>query len=387
MSTDLIALQKEMSSSVVRHTKELVKGHYSQLTGKVLPVVGREISHLKSTGVDLAQDGFEITKNVISRSIDLAIEYLPEPKPSFEGPVDEAWSAFSFGATGFKEDKLSKQEYKVLSEIEISIMNNTVVKNIPQLPKIAPRLINALKEDSYPWTEFSIILREDEKFQKRFLTIANSPAFGLKAEAKTIEQLLIPLNKNDLKQAILITAISTVMEFDKDKYGKESRNRITETAFKTAIACKTLASDGFEVDEESAFITGLTYHVGAITALRIMRNTGFVTCSVLSKPFVKRLQQLIALMTYQIVLAWKLPKNIRIAIKEQAVLGENPKLSPLGEILFLASRVAMAHYLSSNKIIKDSRDKVAVIVGLDRLAVCETSFETLNTIQNFNFTK
>jgi len=381
MSNELTVLQTEMSSSLIRHTKELTQETYSQFKEKVLPGIINEIMHLRDTGTVLGVEGIKLTKHAFSSSLKLATNLLPEAKPRFDGSIDNIWTAYTFGAVGIKGDKLSKPEQAILSKIEITIMNNSVTKNIPQIPKITERLLSILEKDCYPWTEFSHALNDDEKFQKQFISMANSPAFGLIVEAKTIEQLLLPLSKEALKQAILLTAFSHVMKFDKDKYGQEIRSKATETAFKTAIACKTLANDGYNLNETSAFMTGLSLHLGSITALRIMRQSGFELGGVYSRPFVKRLQQLVTLMSYRISLAWKLPKQTRMAIKEQAVLGQNPKLSPHGEALFLASNIAMAHYLSSNNIIVNSKHKVAAVIGLDRLAICKSSFDTLNNTQ------
>ena len=385
MTTQPTKLETQLSSSVIRHTRDLVQGKYTMFTHKLLPKLSHEINNLKNAGVDIGSESLKITRQALSRSLDLAVDLLPEPKPGFEGSIDNIWTAYAFGATGIKGEKLSKQEYNALNALETAIMKNTVIRNVPQLPKIVPQLLKTLKSDSYPWTDFSMILTEDSKFQDIFLTIANSPAFNLSAKANTVEQLFLPFGKEDLKQAVLITAITYVMEYDKGNYAKEARAKNLETAFKTAIACKTLASDGFDIDESNAFITGLTSYVGSVTALRFMRSTDFELNTVYSAPFVARLQQLISLMSYQITLHWKLPKDIRTAIKEQATLGENAKLSTLGEVLFLGTRVGMAHYLNSRKKIKEAKSKVIELVGIDRFAVCETSFETLNKASNYQY--
>jgi len=380
-------LDKQMSSSVIRHAKDLVKGSGTRFTDKVLPGLSAEINNLRSAGVELGQESLRISKLAFSRSLDLAAELLPEPKPGFEGTVDNIWTAYAFGATGIKGEKLSTEEYKVLNSLEVSIMNKSIVRNMPQLPTIVTKLLRSLKTENYPWTEFSIAIREDKAFNSRFLAVANSPAFNLRAKANTIEQLLLPMSRDDLRQATLITAITYVMSFDQDSYGKKSRSMNIESAFKTALACKTLATDGFDLDDSSAFITAITGFTGVIPALRVMRTLNFELNSSYSVPFVKRLNQLIALISYQIATRWKLPKENRVAIKEQATLGENAKLSYMGELLFLGSRVGMSHFLYNKDAINEAKEKVIELVGIDRLAICETSFDTLNSFKEYQYSQ
>jgi len=380
-------LEKQMSSSVIRHAKDLVKGSSTRFTDKILPSLSAEINNLRSAGVELGQESLRISKLAFSKSLNLATELLPEPKPGFEGSVDNIWTAYIFGATGIKGEKLSTEEHNVLNTLELTIVKKTIARNTPQLPKVVTKLLRCLKTENYPWTEFNITIHEDKAFNSRFLAVANSPAFNLRSKANTIEQLLLPMSREDLKQAILITAITYVMSFDKDSYGKTSRSLNIESAFKTGLACKTLATDGFHLDESSAFITAITSLTGVIPVLRVMRTLNFDLNSVYSVPFVKRLNQLIALVSYQIATRWKLPKENRVAIKEQATLGENAKLSYMGELLFLGSRVGMSHFLYNKDTIDEAKEKVIELVGIDRLAICETSFETLNSFQKYQYSQ
>ena len=385
MKTLTAELEKQMSSSIIRHAKDLVNGSGTRFTNKILPSLSAEINNLRSAGVELGHESVRISKLAFSKSLDLASELLPEPKSGFDGTIDNIWTAYAFGASGIKGEKLSTEEYKVLNSIEVAIMNKSIVRNTPQLPKIVTKLLNCLKTENYPWTDFSIAIREDKIFNSRFLAVANSPAFNLRAKANTIEQLLLPMSRKDLKQATLITAITYVMSFDKDSYGKKSRSLNIESAFKTALACQTLATDGFDIDESNAFITAITSFTGLIPALRVMRTLNFDLNSTYSVPFVKRLNQLIALISFQIASRWKLPKEHRVAIKEQATLGENAKLSYMGELLFLGTRVGMSHFLYNKDAINEAKEKVIELVGIDRLAICESSFDTLNGFKEYQY--
>jgi len=286
-------------------------------------------------------------------------------------PIESRFYQQLLGFEKVNSGPLSDTESEILLDMERIMASGRTHQNLPLFSSLTPKLLKALREDTLPWPKFRALLDQDPLMKNRFFKATNSQSTFLK----------LPTSKDELRKILLQISIEMVIEFDRDKYGKPIRQRLTQHSLNTALAALSLSQDGYGNMME-AWLAGLSHNIAGIIIVRRLRHFQHEITDSISLSFLNELHSLVALLSNKIAAAWKLPPSVCTAIKEQGTLGLNSKMSTLGEGLYLATKVAMVLQLENTENTQQITNIIEAFSGSDRLAICESAFDSIQKQQH-----
>jgi HD-like signal output (HDOD) protein len=86
------------------------------------------------------------------------------------------------------------------------------VESFPGLPKTGVKLMGVLDEPNASFAQIEKILNYDPGLTANFLKLANSPYFGIPSKVSSVKQAITLLGINRLKQIVLATSTSAVLD-------------------------------------------------------------------------------------------------------------------------------------------------------------------------------
>lgn len=140
--------------------------------------------------------------------------------------------------------------------------------NLPTLPKILLRLLEACDNEATPLTEIASIISKDPALSFRALQLVNSSYYGLQSTFTGIEQAVVYLGANSIKNIAVTTAIHQVFEKKRfDTVKKFNINTFWWHSLLSATLAKRLAKKtGFSSLDE-AYLSGLLHDIGRLVLI------------------------------------------------------------------------------------------------------------------------
>jgi len=136
-------------------------------------------------------------------------------------------------------------------------------KNLPSLPQILLRLIDACNDESVPLETLSKIISKDPSLCAKVMRLINSPFVGLGNKIKTIDQAVIYLGTDTIKN-IAISA-SVFQAFKRPEYRTLFElNQFWFHSFTCAIVARKIANKISYGSPEEAFLAGLLHDIGKL---------------------------------------------------------------------------------------------------------------------------
>lgn len=140
--------------------------------------------------------------------------------------------------------------------------------NLPTLPKILLRLLEACDNEATPLTEIASIISKDPALSFRALQLVNSSYYGLQSTFTGIEQAVVYLGANSIKNIAVTTAIHQV--FEKKRFDTVKKFNINNFWWHSLL-CATLAKrlakkTGFSSLDE-AYLSGLLHDIGRLVLI------------------------------------------------------------------------------------------------------------------------
>lgn len=137
--------------------------------------------------------------------------------------------------------------------------------NLPTLPEVLIRLIEACENNDTPLSEIASIVRVDPALCFRILQVVNSSYYGFQSTFTGIERAVVYLGSNSIKNIAVTASIHQV--FDRKRY-KAVKHFNLNTFWWHSLMCATLArrlakQTGFGSPEE-AYLSGLLHDIGRL---------------------------------------------------------------------------------------------------------------------------
>lgn len=138
----------------------------------------------------------------------------------------------------------------------------SLVKNVPPFPKVAKRVFEMLQDPEVSAGALAEVIRYDQVITANVLKICNSSYFGLSRKVSSLDESLVILGNETLKN-IIITSSSA--QFYKGAVGggyKLDQGEMWRHSVATGIMAKELVRQVRDVDGSSAFTAGLLHDIG-----------------------------------------------------------------------------------------------------------------------------
>ena len=147
--------------------------------------------------------------------------------------------------------------------IEESIKNH---KDLPTLPGIAVRILDAVGKNQTGLKEIADILSTDPPLSAKVLKLINSSFYGLPTKITSVQRAINLLGLNAVKNLAL--SFSLLNEYKNKDNGYFDYTMFWKNSLVSAIAAKTIAQKIFPDFEEDAFFLGLIHNIGILALLQ-----------------------------------------------------------------------------------------------------------------------
>lgn len=195
------------------------------------------------------------------------------------------------------------------------------IRNIPTLPAVLGELSKRLEDSKTSSEELAQVIQKDQSISSKVLKLVNSPFYGYAGKIHSIQQGIMILGFNAVKNLVLSTSVLEAFKGVKSGDGFKIEDLWVHSAA-TSAAAKNLAEATKLADPDEAFVTGLLHDIGKVV-LWTSEPDFFRTAVTLSMnkhiPFGDLLQHILGFRDEDIgaLLAekWKFPESLREAIR------------------------------------------------------------------------
>ena len=145
------------------------------------------------------------------------------------------------------------------------------VESFPSLPKTGIKLMDVLNDSNASLDEIEKILNYDPGLTANFLKLANSPYFGIPSKVHSVKQAIALLGTNRLKQIVLATSTSTVMEKTVPGYKLQPGDLWRHSIIASVVAVK-LAKLKKVSNPNDIFTSALLHDIGKLVLGRFVEE-------------------------------------------------------------------------------------------------------------------
>lgn len=219
---------------------------------------------------------------------------------------------------------------------------------LPRLPDLIPRLLKLLRSDDCSWRDVVETITQDSVLVAGVIKVANSPLYRLNVLADNLEQIVVHLGQNGVREVVMSVAFKPIMQFKGNQLLQQASKKIWHHSLKSAIACRTIA-DHYDVNNFDAYLAGLMHTAGMSIIIKELAKTQNLTEIPFSTAFNEQIAALSKQITATIVEGWGMPQTVFEAISEQTDRKSEKDITDLGQILLQGSTVSMQHTLMTDR--------------------------------------
>jgi HD-like signal output (HDOD) protein len=292
----------------------------------------------------------------------------PAPTPPGAAPVsfeqleriNGAWNAWLFDhADGGLE--LSDAETRVLEALSAIVASQqSGAALVRRMPGLVPQLLQSLRSETFSGSALSRTIASDPVLVAAVVRLANSCYQGTGQSITSVEQAVILIGQEGLRQLITTVAFRPIIDVRSGFYTRRLAPHLWAHSERCAIAARRLAGAGIEPFD--AFLAGLLQNVGMIVSLRIMDQEAKDGERLGSDVFLAQLARDTRRLCASIAREWNFPETVGTALLEQGELRRGVVMSPLGRLLKLADYLGKVRMLVEQGLVDEADD--ALFAGL-----------------------
>lgn len=137
------------------------------------------------------------------------------------------------------------------------------IRNLPTLPNVVMEIMRLCDDPNSNTREIAALIENDPVLTTKVLKLVNSSYFGLSKELYSVNQALVLIGYNNMKNLILSTSMLRMFKDDK-KVGSYSRQELWKHSIGVGIVSKFLSKRYRLGNIEQAFVAGLIHDVGKV---------------------------------------------------------------------------------------------------------------------------
>jgi HD-like signal output (HDOD) protein len=284
---------------------------------------------------------------------ELAPEAAPLPALNRRPPVsfeqrDRINSDFRGWLFGRDDDgglDISAAEEQVLDALA-AILNSqqSGAALVRRMPGLIPQLLQSLRSDTFSGAALSRTISGDVVLVAAVVRLANSALHGSGTAISSVENAVIVIGQNGLRQLITSVAFRPIIDMHSGYYTRTLAPRLWEHAERCALANRSVAGE-LGIDPFEAFLAGLVQHAGLIVALRVMDQVAGDDPALGAELFWARLVRDARKLACSIGREWHFPDSVITALAEQEGMRKGAPLSPLGGLLMLSDYLGKGRML------------------------------------------
>jgi putative nucleotidyltransferase with HDIG domain len=144
--------------------------------------------------------------------------------------------------------------------------------DLPPMPEVAQKVLTMIRNPRSNMAEISQLLSLDQSLAVLVLRWANSAYYGLRQPVSTVNQAVVVLGQQAIRNVILASTVASLMDRPVLGYGLE-KGDLWQHSIAVAGAAREIAKNkGFEIAEE-AYTAGLLADIGKLAFESLLRDT------------------------------------------------------------------------------------------------------------------
>jgi len=194
------------------------------------------------------------------------------------------------------------------------------VESFPGLPKTGAKLMTVLDEPDVSLAQIEKILNYDPGLTANFLKLANSPYFGIPSKVSSIKQAIVSLGIKRLKQIVLATSTSAVLDKAVPGYDLEPGD-LWRHSIMVSISALQLAKFKKLSEPNDIFTSALLHDIGKLVLSRFVKEHVGAIKEIVSKGVPLEVAENMVLETdhaeigAQILTQWSFPTDVVNAVR------------------------------------------------------------------------
>jgi len=137
------------------------------------------------------------------------------------------------------------------------------VKSIPTLPTVLTELSRRMEDPKTSSDDLAQVILQDQAISSKVLKLVNSPFYGYSGRINTINQGIVILGFNAVKNLVLSTSVIEAFKGTESGENFRIENLWVHSAAVAGVS-KLLAERSGGADPEEAFVVGLLHDIGKI---------------------------------------------------------------------------------------------------------------------------
>jgi len=300
----------------------------------------------------------------VSPAVPAAMAGSSRPPVPFEllDRVGTAWNAWLFERADEGGLELNAFETQVLENLAgILSSQQSGAALVRRMPGLIPQLLQSLRSESFSGAALSRTISSDVVLVAAVIRLANSCYQGTGATVTSVEQAVILIGQEGLRQLITTVAFRPIIDVHSGFYVRRLAPILWEHSERCAIAARRMATargvEGFD-----AFLAALLQNVGLTVALRSMDQVTKGEALLGSGMFWAQLARDTRRLSVSIAREWNFPETVVRALDEQGGLRKGATMSPLGSLLMLTDYLGKLRVLVEQGVLEDGDP--ALMAGL-----------------------
>ena len=278
--------------------------------------------------------------------------------------VGGAWNAWLYERPDEGGLELNPQEAQVLETLGgILSSQQSGAALVRRMPGLIPQLLQSLRSENFSGSALSRTISSDVVLVAAVIRLANSCYQGTGATVTSVEQAVILIGQEGLRQLITTVAFRPIIDVHSGFYVRRLAPILWEHSERCAMAARTLAPR-LGIDAFDAFLAALLQNVGLTVALRSMDQATRGEAQLGSGVFWAQLGRDTRRLSVNIAREWNFPDSVVRALDEQGGLRKGSVMSPLGRLLMLSDYLGKVRMLVEQEVVEDG--DAALFAGLPK---------------------
>jgi HD-like signal output (HDOD) protein len=276
--------------------------------------------------------------------------------------VGGAWNAWLFERAdegGLELNPFEAQVLETLGGILSSQQSGAAL--VRRMPGLIPQLLQSLRSETFSGSALSRTISSDLVLVAAVIRLANSCYQGTGATVASVEQAVILIGQEGLRQLITTVAFRPIVDVNSGFYVRRLAPILWEHSERCAIAARAMAPT-LRIEPFDAFLAALLQNVGLTVALRTMDQITKGEPQLGSGVFWAQLARDTRLLGCSIGREWNFPDSVVQALAEQGGMRKGVAMSPLGRLLMLLDYLGKVRMLVEQGLVEDG--DAALFAGL-----------------------
>ena len=251
---------------------------------------------------------------------------------------------------------------------------------VPHVPAVIPQLLQSLRDENASGKQLAAQISRDPALLAGMLRHANSAFYRTREPIKSVEQAMLILGRDGLRNLIAKVALKPLLDSRKDHFSTLAGPLLWDQSERCALSCECLAKrEGAPVFE--AYLAGLIHKIGYKIVTRVLseeydgkeapRSFAFRDWLIATEP----------VLSWRVAQGWGLPATVSGALKELARLDQQGEVSRLCGVEFVSSKLSELHILAATGRIRGDIKRLSCRINGKFTDACRDCYGQLSRLE------